>query len=158
MDTKKIVKEAKEIIVVTFVVGITLLLVGIVFTLLDIKLLANNKALIGLSFLPLSVTAIYYFKLRKINKAPQKMRNIIINENDERLLALRNAADAKAFKILQGALFLTYMGYTLMVPADIFESVGWWIILILLFIAFFSQGILQSIVLSKEKTKIKEEE
>ncbi|MEI7885248.1 MAG: hypothetical protein WCI30_07845 [Clostridia bacterium] len=157
MDTKKIVKEAKEIIVVTFVVGITLLLVGIVLTLLDIKLLANNKALVGLSFLPLSVAAIYYFKLRKINKTPQKMRNIIINENDERLLALRNEADAKAFKILQGALFLTYMGYTLMVPADIFESVGWWIIFVLFFIAFVSPGILQSIVLREEETKIKEE-
>ena len=158
MDTKKIVKEAKEIIVVTFVVGITLLIVGIAFTLLDIKLLANNKALIGLSFLPLSVTAVYYFKLRKINKAPQKMRNIIINENDERLLALRNEADAKALKILQGALFLTYMGYTLIVPADIFESVGWWLIFILFFVAFVSPAILQSIVLRKEKTKIKEEE
>ena len=85
------------------------------------------------------------------------MRNIIINESDERLVALRNEADAKAFKALQGALFLTYMGYTLMVPEDIFESVGWWIILVLLFISFISQGILFNIVIGKDNSKDNEE-
>ena len=117
------------IMLVTLSIGIVLLAAGIIFSLMGIYFIQNNKAFIGLSFIPLSVAFVYYIKLSRIKKSPQKMRNIIINENDERLVALRNEADAKAFKALQGALFLTYMGYTLMVPEDIFESVGWWIIL-----------------------------
>jgi hypothetical protein len=50
-------------------------------------------------------------------------------------------ADARAHKIVPAALFLTYMGYTLMVPADIFEAPGWWILLLLLMLSLVSQAI-----------------
>lgn len=156
MNTEKIVKESRVIMIVTLIIGITLLAIGIIFGLMDINLISNNKAIIGLSFIPLSVAFVYYFKLSGIKKAPHKMRNIIINENDERLVALKNEVDAKALKILQGALFFTYMGYTLMVPEDIFESVGWWILMILLFISFISQGILYMKVM-KDNCKDDEE-
>jgi len=158
MNTEKIVKESKEIMLVTLIIGVVLLTVGIIFSMMEIKLISNNRAIIGLSFIPLSVAFIYYVKLSRIKKFPQKMRNIIIHENDERLAALKNEADAKAFKMIQGALFLAYMGYTLIVPEDIFESVGWWILLVILFISFISQGILFKRVMGKANSKDDEEE
>lgn len=157
MDTEKIIKESKAIMIVTFVMGISLLVAGGVFSLMDLKLIPNNKALVGLSFIPLGVAFVYYIKIRNLKKSPQKIRNIIINENDERLVSLKNEVDAKAFKVIQGALFFTYMGYTLLVPQDILESVGWWILLSLLFISFISQGILSRIIMSKDNSKEDEE-
>ena len=153
MNTEKIVKESKVMMITTLIMGITLLVVGIVFSLMDIKLIPNNKAIIGLSFIPLGVAFTYYIKLKRIEKSPQKMRKIIIDESDERLISLKNEVDAKSFKIIQGTLFITYMGYTLIVPADIFTAVGWWILLSLLFISFISQGIMAKIILGKNKPK-----
>jgi len=150
MNTEKIVKESKVIMLVTLITGLVILAVGVIFDFMKIDLV-NNKAIIGLSLTPFSVALVYYLKLSAIKKSPQKMRDIIITESDERLVALKNEADAKALKILQGAIFLTYMGYTLMVPEDVFESVGWWILLILLLISFMSPGILLARVKCKEK-------
>jgi len=151
MNTEKTVKETKIIITAGMIVGVVLLGAGILFSILDVSFISNKKALIGLSFLPFSVVFIYWIKLFRINKSPEKMRNIIISENDERLVALKNEIDAKAFKIIQSAIFLGYMGYTLMVPEDIFESTGWWILLALLFITFISQAILTNRIITANK-------
>jgi hypothetical protein len=142
MNIEKIVIETRIIMIICTIVGAILLGIGIVFGIMAVSLISNPKAIIGLSFIPFSVAFVYYLKLSGIKKAPQKMKNTIINEIDERLVALKNEADAKAFKIIQGVIFLSYMGYTLMVPEDIFESVGWWILMVLLFITFISQGVL----------------
>ena len=153
MNTQKIVKEAKMIMTIGIVFGAVLLGLGIVFSIMDVSFISNKRALIGLSLLPFSVAFVYYLKLTGIKKAPEKMKNIIINENDERLVALKNEADAKAFKIVQAAIFLSYMGYTLMVPDDIFESVGWWLLIILLFITFISQGLLAAFAMKRPKSE-----
>lgn len=152
MNTEKIIREYKTIMIATLVVGLVLLAVGIIFTLLNLRLVPNNKAIVGLSFIPLGVALAYWIKLTIIKKSPLKMRDTIINENDERLISMKNEADAKSFKIIQGALFLAYMGYTLMVPEDIFESLGWWLLLVLLFISFISQVIMSKIISGKENT------
>jgi xanthosine utilization system XapX-like protein len=149
MNTEKIIREYKAIIMVTLVIGLALLAVGTIFTLLNLRLVPNNKAIVGLSFIPLGVALAYWIKLTMIRKSPLKMRDTIINENDERLISMKNEADAKSFKIIQGALFLAYMGYTLMVPEDIFESLGWWLLLVLLFISFISQAIMSRIISGK---------
>jgi len=148
MNTEKIIKEAKAIMLTCLSIGIVLLGAGLVFRFAHLNIISNSKALIGLSFIPLSLALIYYYKIIMIRKHPQKMRNIIVHENDERLAALKNEVDAKAFKIVRGAILLAYFGYTFIVPADIFESVGWWIILILLIIAFLAQGILGKVIMS----------
>lgn len=153
MNTEKIIKEAKVVMIISIMVGGLLLGIGIVFSIMDVSFISNKKAIIGLSFIPLSVAFIYYLKLLGIKKAPQKMKNIIISENDERLVALKNEANSKAFKILQGTIFLSYMGYTLMVPEDIFESVGWWILMVLFFIAFMAQGILVAKAMKNQKSE-----
>jgi uncharacterized membrane protein len=153
MNTQKIVKEAKMIMTIGIVLGALLLGLGILFSILDVSFISNKRALIALSLLPFSVAFVYYLKLSGIKKTPEKMKNIIINENDERLVALKNEADSKAFKITQAAIFLSYMGYTLMVPEDIFESVGWWLLIILLFITFISQGLLAAFAMKRPKSE-----
>ncbi|MEA4924289.1 MAG: hypothetical protein VB084_03170 [Syntrophomonadaceae bacterium] len=153
MDTDRIVKESKMIMFVTLSVGIAILAIGVTFSLMNIDLISNPKAIIGLSFIPLSVAFAYYIKLSSIKKSPQKMCNLIITENDERLVALKNEADAKTLKILQGVLFLTYVGYTLMVPEDIFESTGWWLLMILLLFSLMLQGILLTRAMGNDTSK-----
>lgn len=153
MNTEKIVKTAKIMMIVSIGVGILLLILGIVFSLTDASFITNNRALVGLSLIPFSLALVYYIKLSRIKKSPQSMKNIIINESDERLVSLKNEADAKSFRIVQATIVLFYMAYTLIVPEDIFESIGWWILLVLLFITFLSQGILSYRVLKNQKTE-----
>ncbi|MEN6389192.1 MAG: hypothetical protein ABFD04_02170 [Syntrophomonas sp.] len=157
MNTEKILKEARAVMLTCLAIGMVLLATGVVFRIAHLNIISNNNALIGLSFIPLSLAFIYYYKISMIRKNPQKMRETIINENDERLVALKNEVDAKAFKIVQGAIILTYSGYTFMVPADIFESVGWWILLILLFLSFISQGILGKVIMPSNIAEDSEE-
>jgi len=152
MNTERIIREYKTIMIVTLVVGLVLLAIGIIFTLLNLRLVPNNKAIVGLSFIPLGVALAYWIKLTLIKKSPLKMRDTIINENDERLISMKNEEDAKSFKIIQGALFLAYIGYTLMVPEDIFESLGWWLLLVLLFVSFISQVIMSKMISGKADT------
>jgi hypothetical protein len=152
MNTEKILKESKMIMMVTFVVGFLLLATGIAFTLLDVTLIENNRALIGLSLIPLSVGFMYFYKYTQIKKSPSKMKEIIISENDERIVNLKNEADAKAFMIVKGVIFITYMGYTLMVPEDIFEAVGWWILLVILIVTFMAQGLITAMAMWKNKS------
>ncbi|KUG05390.1 hypothetical protein ASZ90_017195 [hydrocarbon metagenome] len=151
MNTEKIVKEARVIMVICLIIGIVLLGAGMVFSAINVSFISNHKAIVGLSFIPLSIAFVYYLKLKNIIKNPQKMKKVIIHESDERLVALKNEADAKALKIIQGAIFLGYMGYTLMVPEDVFESVGWWILMALLFVAFVAQGVMH--ILSNTEKK-----
>src|SRR5690554_6518965 len=140
MRKEKIVKEAKVIFCVTFVLGIVLLVTSITLNMLEVYVL-NNKAIGALSLSPFSVSFIYLGKLLGIKKYPQKMRSLIIHETDERVVACKNEVDAKALKITQAAMILGYMGYTLMIPEDIFEAVGWWLILALTLTSFFAQAI-----------------
>ena len=157
MNTEKVVRETKTIMIVTLVIGLALLVTGIIFKLLEINILPNRGAIaiMALSLIPLVVALAYYVKLLGIKKSPQKF---IINEIDERLVALKNEADSKAFLIVQATLYLAYMGYTLIVPKDVFESVGWWILMILLLVSIFSQAILRMMnLMGDEKSKDNEE-
>jgi vacuolar-type H+-ATPase subunit I/STV1 len=153
MNTEKIIKEAKLIMVICLTVGLVLLVAGIIVSFVDVSFITNPKAVIGLSIIPLSGALVYYLKLTNIKKSPQKMKNIIISESDERLVALKNEADAKAFKLVQAVIFLGYMAYTLMVPEDIFESVGWWIIMVILMVTFIAQGVLRTRIYSKKDSE-----
>jgi uncharacterized membrane protein len=68
----------------------------------------------------------------------KKNPKMIVAETDERLVAENNEADAKTLKVLQGVLFLSYLGYSFMIPEDIFKSVGWWITLASLLFSLFT--------------------
>ncbi|NLI93953.1 MAG: hypothetical protein GX434_17680 [Peptococcaceae bacterium] len=95
MNTKNIVRESKTIMMVTLVIGIILFAAGAIFRLMDINIVPN-KAITGLSFIPLTVAFTHYVKISRIKKSPQKMKSMIINESDERLVALKNEADANS--------------------------------------------------------------
>lgn len=153
MDTGRIVRESKTMMMVSLVVGVIILGVGIVFSMMGSGIISNPKAIVGLSFIPFGVAFTYYMKMVSIQKAPQKMKEIIIQENDERLHALKNEADAKALRIVEGILFLTYTGYTLAVPGDIFEAVGWWLLMIVMFAAFIIQGIMNRIIVDTDNVE-----
>lgn len=146
MSGEKTVKEAKTVMMVSLIVGFVLLTVGLVSRQWDTALINDSKALLALSLLPLSLAFVSFLKLARIKKSPQKMRSIIIKEEDERLVALNNEADAKTFKIIQGLLFLAYFGYTFMFPQEVFESVGWWILIVLLLGSMLMQGIFRHLV------------
>ena len=77
------------------------------------------------------------------------MKPVIVSENDERLIAIRNEADSITFNILQWALMLTFFGYTFMVPNDIFETPLWWVIFSFYFMSYMLQGIILSIFYRK---------
>ena len=157
MNTEKLVRESKMFMFTGLIIGLLLLVTGIVFKIADVNLITNKKAIIGLSFIPFGWAFVSYLKLSKLRKSPDKVKKMIINETDERLGGLKNEVDAKAFKFLQGSIFLTYMGYTLAVPADVFESIGWWILLALLFASFISQGVLSKLIMSKANTEGRED-
>lgn len=68
MNTDKVVRESKIIMLVTLVIGVALLATGIIFKLLEINLIPNNMAIIALSLTPLAVALAYYVKLLGIKK------------------------------------------------------------------------------------------
>lgn len=146
MNTEKIVSQTKFNIVTGMITGVLLITTGIIFSMFDLVPVKMTKAIIGLSFIPFGFAFANFVNLLRIKKSPQKMRTVIIAHNDERLVAIRNEADARAFRILQWLLFMVYMGYTLMVPNDIFEAVGWWIILIILFVSYILQVVIYKLV------------
>ncbi|MEL3971129.1 hypothetical protein AAEO50_02465 [Rossellomorea oryzaecorticis] len=133
MSVEKVVKETKITIGVLMLVSLVLLVAWFIIDIKEVPF-TNNKALLALSLIPLSAALASFLKLMKIKKNP----NVILSETDERLVAEKNEADAKALKLLQGVLFLSYLGYTFIIPDDTFNSIGWWITLIVLLLSLFA--------------------
>lgn len=141
MNTEKVIRKWQTIMVCNLAAGLVLLSAGILFRILDINIIQNNKAIIGLSFIPL-VSGLYaLFYVSSIKRSPKTMKAVIVSESDERLTYIRNESDAKAFRVLRWSLTLAFFGYTLMVPSDIFEATGWWILLVFFFISQFLPAI-----------------
>ncbi len=136
METKAILRREKTEIVANLVVAVLLLAVGISLVLFRVDF--NNKAVIACSFVPAGMALAAWYKLHVIRKYPKQMKPLIVSMNDERLIAARNHADAITHGIIQWLLRLSFFCYTLIVPDDIFESVGWWIIFGLFFVSVFA--------------------
>ncbi|TMU87212.1 hypothetical protein FGG79_03500 [Bacillus sp. BHET2] len=141
MSITKIMKEAKLTILICLLASVALFITWAIFETMDISLI-NNKALLALSLIPFSAAIASFLKLMKIKKDP----NIMISEMDERLVSQKNEADAKTLKMLQGLLFLTYLGYTFMVPEDVFHSIGWWTALSIFLFSLFAPFMFRHIV------------
>ncbi|MFZ0369055.1 MAG: hypothetical protein WAM07_05615 [Halobacillus sp.] len=136
MSAKKLVKETKLTIGVSLFVSLALFVTWVIFESSDISF-TNNKAFLALSLIPFSAALAAFLKLMKITNNPK----MIISETDERLVSEKNEADAKTLKVLQGVLFLSYLGYTFIIPEDTFKSVGWWITLCVLLLSLFAPHI-----------------
>lgn len=151
MKTEKVIRKTKQSMVVTGSIGLVLLLAGIYISVARENIGNLGRGLTGLSFIPLAMAGMYFYKYNRISKDPTSMKSIIIDESDERLSRLRDEAGAKAFRLTKGALFLGYMGYTLLVPEDIFESLGWWILFGCMFLAFVSEGLFLKAGLDRDR-------
>ena len=149
MFVKKSKKKLMFNMYLNLVVGILLVIAGILLNVLNIPLIENKKAIIGLSFIPFGISFYSWLNLLLSNKFPKDMKPVIVSENDERLIAIRNEADAITFQILQWALMLTFFGYTFMAPKDIFETPLWWVIFGFYLMSYLLQGIILSILYGK---------
>lgn len=149
------IKRSRDKLVVSLfanlTAGVLLMITGILMEVLKINIIENVKAITGLSFIPLAsaFTSAYYLHLLK--KRPDKMKAIVIAENDERLIAVQNEVDAITFRILRWALVLVFFGYTLAVPKDVFESAAWWTIFVFFFMSYMIQSILFTVKYGKKQ-------
>ena len=143
MKTMPLEKQTRHQLILGIIIGILLVVLGITLGAVNEELAAYRKGIIALSLLPFAIAITSALRLVRLRTRPETMKAIIIDSNDERLRQLRNEADATAFHIVESALFLGYMAYTLLFPEDVFETFAWWLMLALLFIAFASQGYLQ---------------
>ena len=133
MSAEKLVQETKLTIGVSLFVSLALFVTWGIFETTGISF-SNNKAFLALSLIPFSAALASFLKLMNIKKDPK----MIVSETDERLVAEKNEADAKTLKVLQGVLFLSYLGYTFIIPEDTFTSIGWWITLSVLLFSLFA--------------------
>ncbi|ELK44339.1 UNVERIFIED_CONTAM: hypothetical protein N8J90_00880 [Halobacillus marinus] len=141
MRAEKLVKETKLTIGISLFVSLALFITWFILETTSISF-PNSKAFLALSLIPLSAALTSFLKLMKIKKNPK----IIVSETDERLVAEKNQADAKTLKVLQGVLFLSYLGYTFIIPEDTFKSVGWWVTLSVLLFSLFAPLIFRHIM------------
>ena len=139
------------------IIGLLLVTAGILLNVLNSPLIENKKALIGLSFIPFGTALYSWLNLLFIKKFPKDMKKVLISENDERLVAMRNEADSVTFQVLRWALALVFFGYTFIVPKDIFESPAWWIVFGFLFLSYMLQAILLAIFMKKTEKKENED-
>ncbi|MCD5325967.1 MULTISPECIES: hypothetical protein [Pontibacillus] len=130
---EKVVKETKWAILILILVSIALLGTWGVVNVYDYNLV-NQSALLALSLIPLSAALASYMKLTKIKKNP----SLMVSETDERLVSQKNEAAAQTLKVLQAVLFFLYLGYTFMIPEDVFTSIVWWLALGLFFFSIFA--------------------
>lgn len=121
-------------------VGLLLVATGIFLEITGFPFADNNKSLIGLAFIPLGLSTGAFLNLIFIKKYPDGMKPVLISENDERLTAIKNKADALTFRFLRWVLMLVFFGYTFIKPNDIFETVSWWIMFAFYFISYMLQG------------------
>ncbi|MCA1011576.1 hypothetical protein [Halobacillus halophilus] len=141
MSAEKLVKETKVTIGISLFVSLALFVTWFIFEATDLSF-TNSKAFLALSLIPFSAALASFLKLMKIKKNPK----MTVSETDERLVAEKNQADAKTLKVLQGVLFLSYLGYTFIIPEDIFKSMGWWVIVSVLLFSLFAPFIFRHIM------------
>jgi hypothetical protein len=132
MESGIFIKRVKIELVVSLILGLVLLTSGIVVEILDINILDNNRTLVALSFIPLGLFIASLIRLSDVKKHPDKY----IDQYDERLVSARNRADSISLKIIQYFLALAFLGYTFAKSDDVFESLGWWLLLITFLLAF----------------------
>ena len=157
MFTKKSKTKLLFSMYANLAVGLLLAITGIFLELTNSTIVENVKAFVGLSFIPLMFGLYSLMTLVFIKKYPEKMKPVIISENEERVVAAKNEADAITFQVLKWVLMLVFFGYTFMVPGDIFEAPSWWVIFALYFIAVMLQGIILSIFQRKGKDCISDD-
>jgi len=149
LESEKVIKTTKAVMIVNLAVGIALVVLSLVLTGLKIEFLSNQRAIVGISFIPFGIALASFLSLYFMRRDPKGP--LVTYERDERIQAIRYETDSKAFRVLRWALMLFYFGYTFIVPNDIFEAPGWWVTLGFFFMSFMLPGILFKVALGKEQ-------
>lgn len=136
MDTSRIIRQKRMEIRANLVAGVVLLLAGLLLAGFKVQAVPNPKAVFALGFIPLGLAFSSWVMLNGIQKRPEEMKDIIVSINDERLAAARNQAEAAANRVFRWLVCLVFLGYSLIVPGDVFRAIGWWLILVLFCLSY----------------------
>lgn len=151
MEMNRVRKKLGISITVSLAIGLMLLATGIALKLLDVKLLENDKALIGLAIIPLALATYYILTAALAKKNPSYLRNIAVQQADERIAALKHTADSISFRTLQWSLTAVFLGYTLAFPSQIFSSAGWWITFGFFFLSQTLQAVVMTVLIHRDQ-------
>ncbi len=105
-------------------------------------LFTGIKGITALAFIPLAMAGFSGVLLVMLKKYPRKMLPMVISETDERIKAVKNHSDSITLRLLRWALTLVFLGYTFLVPDDIFVSPMWWITFVFFFLSHMLQAFL----------------
>ncbi len=122
----KFIKNQKTILIYNLIFGLILLAAGIIFSLNNVKILPDNKAIIALSLMPFGVALSAIINLALGRKKPHSIEKVLIRNNDERIRKIKHKAEAKTLQILSWALSIVFFGYTLSYPSHAFTNPIWW--------------------------------
>jgi hypothetical protein len=133
MESGPMINKLKTELKVNLILGLVLLIAGIFVELYDVQILDNNRFIVALSFIPLGLFVASLIKIYYVKKNPNKY----VDEYDERLIAAREKADALSMRIIRYLLFLAFLGYSFAKSSEVFESLSWWLLLIISLITVF---------------------
>ena len=136
MDTNAIMKKEKVILALNLILGIIVLVIGIF-----VDPFGYRKILVGLSVVLFGIAVASVVKLFLLIKNP----SALAEEFDERIVADKNKADAVSLRIIRYILILVFLFYTFTRPEEIFESLNWWIILVILLLSNLLPPIIMSV-------------
>ncbi|MCK9355992.1 MAG: hypothetical protein M0R22_02425 [Dehalococcoidia bacterium] len=120
MDKEALIRRERTFAVVSLVLGIAVLGAGLLF-----NPHGYHKALEAISIVLFAMAFASLVKIRALKRNDA----IPVAENDERIVAARNQADAVSLEVIRRVLFLAYLFYTFVRPGDIFQSLSWWLLL-----------------------------
>ncbi len=109
--------------------------------LLVLGMLLEVKGLVGLSLVPAFRGLIDAVILFMVYRQPKRMLPLVISETDPRIQSVKREADSLTLRFIRWALLLLALGYTLVLPEEIF-SVLWWIITLLAICSYLLQAVL----------------
>ncbi len=119
MDKRSVKNTGKGFFLVNLILGIAFLTAGVL-----IDSLTYSKALVAISLIPFGLAVSLLYKMIRIRKDPYAL----VEDQDERVVADRNRADALSLRIIRYISMLGFFIYTFTRPPEIFESLAWWII------------------------------
>jgi hypothetical protein len=136
MDTNAIMKKEKVILALNLIVGVIILVIGIF-----VDPFGYRKTLVGISVVLLGMAGASVIKVFLLKKSP----SALAEEYDERIVAAKNRADAVSLRIIRYILMLVFLFYAFTRPEEIFESLIWWIILVISLLTILLPSIIMSI-------------
>jgi hypothetical protein len=151
MEPKKIANKMNRYFLISLAVGLLLLAGGLAMQLLDVHLVENNKAVVGLSFMPLALATYFGITTALMKRNPKYLRSVMTEQADERIASMKQRADSITYRTMRWALTFVFLGYTFAFPSEIFETAGWGVAFAFFFMAHMMQGITLTVLMSRDQ-------